>query len=219
MPPPSSGFTIMEALISLVVVSLMLSLLLPIVGGGLARNQSLGLAGLETMQSRLGEQLFRELAESAARKPVSTLSDASSSNIHGSVTQARLRVAVDRRLPCALEGTVSEVELEIVNAADGGELHCRGAPGGARLLTWKKGRGEFSYSRDGATWLSEWPSAERARTSEPQQEVSGPVIALLRFSVRGEDAPVISWIVSVGTPETPVYRFQKDGSGEGGLPI
>ena len=219
MPPPSSGFTIMEALISLVIVSLMLSLLLPIVGGGLTRNQSLGLAGLETMQSSLGEQLFRELAESAARKPIYSLSDEFASNINGSPTQAQLRVVVDRRLPCALEGTVSEVELEIVNTVDGGELLCKGPPGGTRLLAWKKGRGEFAYSLDGAVWNADWPSAERARTSDSQQEAKGPAIALLRFSVRGEDAPAISWIVSVGMPETPVYRFRHDGSAEDGLPI
>lgn len=215
----SSGFTIMEALISLVVVSLMLSLLLPIVGFGLIRNQSMGLGGLETMQTRLGEQLFRELVESAARKPIYRLSEEFESSLQGGATSARIRIEVSRRLPCALEGTISQIELFIVQKGEGGELHCKGPPGGTRLLAWTKGRGEFMYSMDGADWFTDWPVPERSGTSGIQPQDKTPPIALLRFSVLEVGAPGINWIVSVGTPEAPIYRFRYDRSGDGELPI
>lgn len=104
---------------------------------------------------------------------------------------------------CAEGG--GNVTLRIANTMRGGRLTCDGHGGtqARTVMTWPVGEARFSYSLDGAAWLTRFDPLTR-RDAEAAAR-------LVRFEIAEGARTPVSWIVALGADGAPLAPPERPG--------
>ena len=204
---PSDGFSVVEALVSLLVIGLLLSVLRPLIGTGVQRSHQMALRGLEAREAALGEALFQRLLADVTQAPVTRIDELNRSPVSGDGRSVTLRVRARSEAVCAPAGWIGQVELEIRQAASGSEIVCRSPLAEQPVYSWPSGEARFSYSPDGTSWFDRWPPSEEDLKRAGPGRPGGRVFPILRFTAGPEGAVLQEWVAVAGALQPPDYRF------------
>lgn len=197
------GLSLIEVLITLLVMSLVLGIILPIASRSVLSNLSLGERALSTGNADVAEILFRRLLTSAiapapayAKRPTTVTGDAE---------RARLSVAAGGARPCGSDVS-ADVELLIRRDGAGGRLLCVAGDQEVEWLRWSGGAATFSYSPDGQEWSSRWEPRDARASSDEVEAVLRPDAdrPFLRFSL----SPNLN---ASGAPQAPHFWTERVG--------
>lgn len=182
----------MEALLILVVSSLVLSVALPIASRSVRDNLRIGARGLDAQEAALQETLFRTLL--AAAMPAAATPDEPTATEMLQGESDRLSFSVVMRQPagCVAAGEQAAVELRIVQRST---LQCVAGERSVTLLRLPQGSElAFEYSADGTEWRNDWPERHLARNDEgidearlfgPRPPVQAPLVRLTLLDSSG----------------------------------
>ena len=220
MPPAKikqnnqSGFSIIEAIVVLLIGGMILSLILPIASRSTADNLRIGMRGLDNFSVSISEQLFRRLASAVVPPDARPFEPAPTNTVSGTPQEARFSVRSPDAVFCAPEGQTTNIVLKIEPQGDGGRLVCEALSRQVEVLQWASGAGQFAYSPDGSRWIQRWPESDRPAgvptlTSADIDNIKSASVSapLLRFQVK--DGPeTVSWIVSMGRAQPVESRIE-----------
>lgn len=213
------GFSLLEAIIILVVASLILSVILPLASRAIRDNLRIGVIGLNAVDDGLSQDLLRRMG-AAIVAPLGELGVAPPRhNAQGNAQRVRFTVLAQQDLPCAQAFRLQTVELRIEAAGTSGKLFCvpivgreelaiRTETSGIEIYRWRGAFAAFEYSEDGRTWGAVWPPPELRVTLEDDlrrvfqsdgavglEAVSAP---RLRFSIDRTLGRDSAWVIPLG---------------------
>ncbi|GEM_PF-2214464 len=219
------GFSLLEAIIILVVASLVLSVILPLASRTIRDNLRIGVAGLRSVDESLSEDVLRRLGGAVITPIVASGRPPAVTTAEGSDRRLRITVLPDRDLPCAAAFHEQIIELRLESAGASGRLICVPITGleelevrsdvvSVEIFRWRGGFASFQYSENGQAWSKNWPLPHRRVSLEDDIQrvfASDEIIGLLpvssprlRFVVdrlRGQD---VSWLIGLGEPAAVV---------------
>lgn len=213
-PPAQAGFSILEAIVILMIGGMILSAVLPIVMQSTAQNLRLGKKALGSVEAILEESAFRALMQSAAPPAQSSLGRPARVTIRGDANSLSLVSLNAQPLACAK--SLGEIPVTLVieglGSNAGGQLVCRSEEASRTLATWPAGRVSLAYSSDGKSWADKWPSeADEARwerdlvatgATSGAPLISAPLVKL-EFDFGNSNSSV--WIERAGSIEPVSY--------------
>ncbi|MEE4212742.1 MAG: type II secretion system protein [Parvularcula sp.] len=155
------GFSLIEAIVVLLIASLVLTSVLEISSSAASRNARLAREVSAAADRQLDETFFRTLLASAmpplqqAGEPPPTLVG------EGFANELRFTLSPEKPVACASVRAYQTVSLRIVPMEGGQALLCEGDLGVYPLASWRGEGGQFSYSLDGQEWSAIYPAEER----------------------------------------------------------
>jgi hypothetical protein len=157
---PRAGFSLIEALIVLIVGAMALILIFGVGGKANETAFRLGRRALSTADNRLATDSLRAIISGAALSPADAGADSTPSpgvRFAGDAAGFRTDAMLDVATPCAPSGPASDLSVEIVRSGSGSLLTCRVGQGPtAVLLDLGAHSAGFSYSLDGQVWSDRW---------------------------------------------------------------
>ncbi|MEI9964247.1 MAG: hypothetical protein WDM92_05685 [Caulobacteraceae bacterium] len=162
-----AGFSLIEALIVLIVAGMALTLILSVGGKANETDFRLGRRALMTADSRLGTDSLRAIIAGIALAPAGWAAEAgpdtSRAGFIGEARGFRADALLDVATPCAAAGPVDGLQVELVQTDRGALLACHVGEGArTTLLDLGARRVSFSYSLDGQVWTDRWAEPEAA---------------------------------------------------------
>lgn len=216
--PKTEGFSVLEAIIALLVASLILSVILPIASRSVGDNLRVGMRGLDAVAASIEESAFRGLAAAAVPAPSQPFRPAIREMLSGRATQIDMTAMAPQVTLCVPQGEIAAVTLAIEQQGDAGRLVCRTEGGERELMRWSQGVASFAYSLDGGAWSDIWPI-------EPDTGPDAPLLGAnqlvtikaprVRFTLVKAGRPAISWIAAFGYLRPIEYRLDDMSPGAG----
>jgi hypothetical protein len=174
-----AGFSLMEALVVLIVAGMALMLVFAIGGRAARTGFQLGRRALAVADGEVAGDEVRGLIRGLALPPATI--DPRDVGLHPFVGDARgfqAEVVLDRAGLCALAGPAGLVQVTLEAQADGDLVTCRTNTGARTVVAdLRPRRARFAYSADGAAWSDQW-------TSRPDWTVRRGYAAERRLFVR-----------------------------------
>lgn len=194
-----SGFSLIEALVTVALTSILVLVLLPLSSHAPARSLAIAAQSVGLSDRLRVDRVFRDALESA--DPESLL---------GGSTALTVDAAALFETPCQRPGVSRLLSLKVVNRENGGELVCQSGGRQVPLLGWKGGRATFSYSSDGREWTSTWSPSPRRAGSERLPALS-PIV---RLDVQTGGPDSFAWMAHVGAIAPVAIESIVPGDGE-----
>lgn len=211
-----SGFSIIEAIVVLLIAGMVLSLVLPIASRSTSGNLRMGMQGLSNFDESIGEELFRRLVSAAVPPPARPFEAPAADTLSGTSSEVRFYVRSPDGVLCAPRGKLVEVVLQIEATDSGARLDCRSEGREVEVARWHGDAASFSFSGNGLSWADHWPPTdqdrrvERTVTLENLDSMRGQSVVAPLLRLRPTpDSDAMSWIVSVGRAE-PVQQRTED---------
>jgi prepilin-type N-terminal cleavage/methylation domain-containing protein len=188
-PKPKAGFTLIEALVTLAITSLIAALLFSIGARGGQTVLRLGNRALETADSQLARDTYRSVVESLIVPGLTTITqaqggvdmtdvDTSLTGDAGSVSAQWLGL---RSTACGAAGDTGRMVLTLTSVNNHSVVTCQLDDGAAvNLLDLGPREAHFEYSEDGETWTDSWS----VLAGEPVENAFNPSAELRRVYVR-----------------------------------
>lgn len=205
-----AGFSVLEAIIALVVASMILSVILPIASRSVSDNLRVGMRGLDAVALSIEESAFRGLAAAAVPAPTLPFRPAPREMLTGTPSEIVMTAMTPQVTLCVPQGEPVPVTLSIEQSGEAGRLVCRAAERERELLRWQDGTASFAFSLDGGAWSDVWPtgpdtSADVAQFGVSQRtSIKAPRV---RFTLMRAGRPAISWIAPFGYLRPIEYRL------------
>lgn len=215
-----AGFSLMEAIIALVIASMVLSAILPVASRSVTDNIRIGMKGLDAFSMSIDEQAFRSLADASVAPPTEPLKPPARTTVAaGDAKGFDLDATSPVTLRCVPAGESVAVRIGIEPAADGkgGSLVCASGAGLRRdLMVWTDDSvASLSYSEDGRVWTPVWPQPGSALALPPRviSDIGGPplesvVAPYVRFRLERGGQVQLNWIARFGQPGPQQFRIQ-----------
>ncbi len=174
---PRAGFSLIEALIVLIVGAMALTLVFAVGGKANETDFRLGRRALITADSRVATDSLRAMISGIVLAPThpgtGAGADTGQRPFVGDAGGFLADALLDTATPCASAGPVSDLRVELVRTQTGMVLACRvgqGAP--VALFDLGQRRAAFSYSIDGQIWSDRWAERDGGapdRAMEPHE--------------------------------------------------
>jgi hypothetical protein len=211
--PPNdtrAGFSLIEALIVLIVGAMALVLVFSVGGKSNETAFRLGRRALMAADGRLGSDSVSAIIAGVDLAPIDPSAgadeDRRQSGFVGGPDGFRADVITETATPCAAAGPARNLRLDLVRGQGGTILTCRvgdGAP--TVLLDLGARRAAFSYSLDGEVWADRWTE----RGAAPLTGSAAPRERRLFVRLASEDGAVeITGRASSDRPELQPHRQQ-----------
>jgi hypothetical protein len=159
--PRISGFSLLEALIVLIIAGAALMLVFAIGGHAARTGFRLGRGALAAADSELAEDELRSLIRGVLLPP--TAVDPQTVGLRpfsGDAKAFQADVLLDRSGLCAVAGPAELLRVEIEPQGDGDIVTCAaGAGPKVTVADLRPRRVRFAYSADGRTWSDQWTTA------------------------------------------------------------
>lgn len=210
---PPAGFTIIEALIVLMISSVILTVALGMASRSAEQSIRLGERSLDQMNLFIEQEIFRILLGEFVLS-LQEFGDAPPENyVSGDAAAFEGVVSARRPIACAGPAPWLEVSLRIEQGAGGGRLVCVAGGRSFDIARWEAGAARFEYSADGRNWRADWPVraddaalndffARRSAAPEDLESPGIPVVedVLVRFTLNRPGRPRdLVWIAPVGS--------------------
>lgn len=206
------GFTLLEAIVTLVIVSMLVTVLMNALSQSLSlRTRMLRMQG-ESRQMLLQEAWFRD-SVAGAQPPTQRLeADGFSGDMDG--------VAFISAAPLMASGSV-QVAWRLVRDADGQvALHYQDpAVGDLVVVPGPLHDAGFAYLAEGdaAPWESQWQSTKPEKASRLAEKGSGVVPRLVRFQATTEAGRRLHWLVYLPANLRASDRINIEEGGDAGI--
>lgn len=228
-----AGFTLLEALATLGISALTLSLMYTVGMRGAFTGFRLGNRAIASADTEIAKAAYREVLAGIVVPPVAVqnqiaeteLTDRLDDTFIGTSTEVSGHLIAGRDTPCALAGTDARITLTyetdeasttVFCAIDEGLGDGLGEP--IELMRLRFGNAYFSFSEDGATWVDEW-TVERGLPVETQLLPNGELRKVLVRLSSDDGSTEVLGLVSSGraiAATAPVPQAQGGGGGRGG---
>jgi prepilin-type N-terminal cleavage/methylation domain-containing protein len=210
------GFSIIEAIVVLLIASLVLSVVLPTVSRAVSDNLRIGMRGLDNFALSIAENSFRRLAAATVPPPTIPFEPPNLNTLSGDSTRAAFFVMANEAIPCAERGQLTEIRLSIEATQTGGRLICDAGEEAREIVQWEVGTASFGYSLDGRDWADAWPPAASAASGQAEEVTDllavprrpSVVAPLLRFMISDTSTDRTPWVVLIGQPEVVEVRVE-----------
>jgi hypothetical protein len=187
-PPQASraGFSLIEALIVLIVAGMALMLVFEIGGGAARTGFSLGRRALAVADGEVADDQVRTLI--AALQPPPANIDPAALKLAPFAGDARgfsADAVLTRAGLCGAPGPVGRLRVAVVSRPGGDAVMCQaGAGAWTEVADFAPRRVRFSYSGDGREWRDSWSSP--APSSDPRAEPAEQAVYVRLASDDGE---------------------------------
>ena len=183
---PRAGFSLIEALIVLLVAGMALMLVFAIGGQSARTGFALGRRALAAADDDVTQDQLRSLIDDLTLTPagVDPLALGLAPFV-GDATGFEGDAVLDRAGVCGEPGPVGRVRVAIEAEADGDILTCQAGAGATKLLADLRPRHvRFAYSADGVQWSDAWsaPVVPTSAVAGPVRPVRSPVSVFVRLS-------------------------------------
>jgi hypothetical protein len=170
---PKAGFSLIEALIVLLVAGMALMLVFAIGGQSARTGFALGRRALAAADDDVTQDQLRSLIRDLTLSPIGVdPAQLGLAPFFGDAAGFQGEVVLDRAGPCGEAGPVGRLRVAIDARPDGDIVTCQSAAGPAQLLAdLRPRRARFAYSIDGVLWRERW----RAPAVNPTVATAGPV--------------------------------------------
>jgi type II secretory pathway component PulJ len=166
------GLSLLEAVIIATITSLLAILVMPLLPSAATGSLAIAARGVDTLDASRAQREFRMLVRAAMRQGDDNEQLAA---IEGQADAVLLRTALQSPVSCARAGTAA-VRLSLEEDA----LVCTCEEQRRVVLRWRdESVGAFSYSADGAHWLSQTSGVDGVR--------------YVRLQLRARDRLTASW--------------------------
>jgi len=206
----AAGFSVLEAIIALLVASLILSVILPIASRSVGDNLRIGMHGLDAVALSIEESAFRGLASAAVPAPTLPFRPAPLDMLSGSPAEIVMTAMAPQQTLCVPQGELAAVTLTIEQQGEAGRLVCRTEERERELMRWNEGEASFAYSLDGGAWSSIWPIAPAAESDAPllgATQLATIKAPRVRFTLMKAGRPSFSWIAAFGYLRPVQYQL------------
>jgi len=196
------GLSLAEALVVLVISSLVLSIALPLAARSVIDNLRIGNHGLSAQDLSLREETFRRVLKAAVQPSAPAGAEPIASTVAGDSRSVRLTVLAEEDALCARGGQVMRIELRLDERAQSSGLNCASDLGSRPLLALANAQSlSFAYSADGRVWSDHWPLR-----GDDQNEVlvEAPLVRLLVAT----PSRTIVWIERAGATAPLNYELR-----------
>ena len=214
----TAGFSVLEAIIALLVASLILSVILPIASRSVSDNLRIGMRGLDAVALSIEESAFRGLASAAVPAPTLPFRPAPRDMLSGSPAEIVMTAMAPQQTLCVPQGELVAVKLTIEQQGEAGRLVCRIDERERELMRWEEGEASFAYSLDGGAWSKIWPIAPATGSDAPQlgaTQLSTIKAPRVRFILMKAGRPSFSWIAAFGYLRPVQYQLDDMTSASG----
>jgi hypothetical protein len=185
-PSTKAGFSLIEALIVLLVAGMALMLVFAIGGQSARTGFALGRRALAAADDDVTQDQLRSLIDDLTLTPTGVDPTALGlTPFNGDAAGFEGDAVLDRAGVCGEAGPVGRVRVAIHADADGDILTCQAGAGATKLLADLRPRHvRFAYSADGAQWSDTWsaPVPSTAAMAGPVRPPRSPVSLFVRLS-------------------------------------
>lgn len=218
-----AGFSILEAIVVLLISSMVLSVVLPIVIQSTAQNLRTGQRALSIVEQTLDENSFRRLLRSVAPPRQSVLGKPARVTVEGEPKTLSFVALSDAPTSCVRSPGETTVRLEIEREqqTQRESLVCYAGAQARVLASWNAADATFAYSLDGKIWADEWPRESDRREWERQLGGAGagggaPLVSapLVRLELTTRTGGHVAWIERAGSIEPVTFDVQAMFTGE-----
>jgi len=209
--PAGAGFSVLEAIVVLLIASVILTLVLPVMMQSISQNLKTSQQSMAVIKAQIEERSFRLLLNSTVTERQSSIGRPARTSLEGTRSALKIVVLAAEDIGCGRMERETAVVLSIVqnSATEGARLVCTSDGDSRVLAAWKQGAAALSYSSDGMAWVDDWPRQEDAGAWDrslisPDGAVSkAPLVSapLVRFEVKGKGDDHLVWIERAGAIE------------------
>jgi prepilin-type N-terminal cleavage/methylation domain-containing protein len=210
------GFSLIEAIVVLLIASLVLVSVLEISAGAAARNARLSREVSAAADRQLDQLFFRELLGSAMPPLQQEGQPPPKFAGEGNGAALTFTLSPERPVACAGVRPYQQVTFRIVRTGTGGRLLCEGDLGTYPLADWRGGGGRLDYSLDGENWSAIYPDEQSVSFFEAAEDLGqedDPERLLRTGALRAHiTAPIVRFTLPDG-PQTDVWMARMGRSG------
>jgi len=198
------GLSLLEAIVVLVISSMVLSIVLPLASRSIRDNVRIGARGLDAQQVSIEEEVFRRLVRGAVQRPPAPGETPNADIVVGDGEGFSAAILAEAPAGCASGGRIEDVRIAVENTGDAVRLTCAVAERRIVLLDLPAGSdAAFSYSWDGDAWSSTWPNEGFFGVNEMVEDAERPTqrlvaAPLVRLSLASSTARPTTWIERAG---------------------